>query len=309
MSPPVAFYCVADDGYFHGAVGLVNSLRLLGHDEPIRVLDRGLTERRRELLGAEATVVEGPPEVPGQLLKTVAPLRDPADVAVLIDADMIVTRPLGELIDGARPDGLVAFRNHADRHVPEWGDLLGLGPLERRPYLSSAVVAMGRGAAGEVLGEMDALQGRVDFDRTLWRENEPDYPFRYADQDVFNAVVAARVDAERVTALDARLCPGTPFAGLEIADAHGLRVVSEDGDEPYVIHHALSPKPWQAPAYDGVYSRLLRRLLTADDVAIRVEPSEIPLWLRAGTLAGLERRRIKAREQIRWRTGRAEAPR
>ena len=30
-----AFYCVADERYFLGAVGLVNSLRLVGHDEPV----------------------------------------------------------------------------------------------------------------------------------------------------------------------------------------------------------------------------------------------------------------------------------
>ena len=30
-----AFYTVADARYFLGAVGMINSLRLVGHDEPI----------------------------------------------------------------------------------------------------------------------------------------------------------------------------------------------------------------------------------------------------------------------------------
>jgi hypothetical protein len=304
----VAFYCVADDGYFLGAVGLINSLRLTGHDEPVFVLDRGLTDRQRELVAGEATVVEGPPGVAGQLLKTIAPLRHPAETTVLIDTDMIVVRPLGELIEGARPDRVVAFRNHADRHVAEWGELLGLGAIERLPYLSSGFVAMGRDAADEVLGRMDECQAEVDFERTLWRRNDPGYAFRYADQDVFNAVVAARVGADRVTALDAGLCPGTPFAGLGVADAEEVRVVSDDGVEPFVLHHALSPKPWQEPAYDGVYSQLLRRLLIGPGVAIRVEAADVPLWLRGGPLAHFERQRIKAREQIRWRVGRSAAP-
>ena len=40
-----AFYCVADERYFLGAVGLINSLRLVGHDEPIHLLDCGLRAR------------------------------------------------------------------------------------------------------------------------------------------------------------------------------------------------------------------------------------------------------------------------
>ena len=30
-----AFYCVADERYFLGLVGMLNSLRLLGHREPV----------------------------------------------------------------------------------------------------------------------------------------------------------------------------------------------------------------------------------------------------------------------------------
>ena len=49
---PAAFYCVADERYFLGAVGLINSLRLVGHDEPVYLLDCGLTDAQRELLAA-----------------------------------------------------------------------------------------------------------------------------------------------------------------------------------------------------------------------------------------------------------------
>ena len=41
-APRAAFYCVADERYFLGAVGMLNSLRLLGHAEPIYVLDCGV---------------------------------------------------------------------------------------------------------------------------------------------------------------------------------------------------------------------------------------------------------------------------
>ena len=88
--PKAAFYCVADERYFLGAVGLVNSLRLVGHDEPVFVLDCGLTASQRELLSGSATVVEAPEDAAPWLAKTVAPIRHPARAMVLIDADMIV---------------------------------------------------------------------------------------------------------------------------------------------------------------------------------------------------------------------------
>ncbi len=56
--PAAAFYCVADERYFLGAVGLINSLRLVGHTEPIFLLDCGLTAAQRELLEPQATLLD-----------------------------------------------------------------------------------------------------------------------------------------------------------------------------------------------------------------------------------------------------------
>ena len=253
---------------------------------------------------ARSTLIEAPTGAEPFALKTVAPLAAPAATMVLIDADMIVTRPLTELIERAAAGSVVAFRNKADRHVAEWGDLLDLGTVRRQPYVSSGLVAMGRSPGEEVLRLMENRQARVDLERTYFAEHADDYDLLYSDQDVLNAILASRVERSRLVVLDPRLCAETPFAGLEVADVERARSAYEDGTEPFVVHHALSPKPWQAPAYDGVYSQLLRRLLTGPDVAIRVEPPDIPLWLRSGALAYAERQRIKAREQIRWRLGR-----
>jgi len=302
-----AFYCVSSDLYFLGAVGLVNSLRLAGHDEPIYVLDCGLSPRQRELLDREVTLIDAPGGGEPFALKTVAPLAAPAPAMVLIDADMIVTRPLGELIDDAAAGSVVAFRNKADRHVPEWGELLDLGEVRRQPYVSSGLVAMARDPGEEVLRLMDDRQGRVDLERTYFERHADDYALLYSDQDVLNAILASRVEPDRLVALDPRLCAETPFEGLRVVDAARMSCAYEDGTEPYVVHHALSPKPWQAPAYDGVYSRLLRRALTSPDVAIALDEAELPRWLRRGPLAFAERQRIKAREQIRWRV-RGNAP-
>jgi hypothetical protein len=301
--PPTAFYCVSSDVYFLGAVGLVNSLRIAGHEEPVFVLDCGLSRGRRELLEREATVIDAPEGGQPFALKTVAPLTAPAGTMVLIDADMIVTRPLTELIERAAAGNVVAFRNKADRHFPEWGELLDLGEVRRQPYVSSGLVAMGRSPGEEVLRLMQDRQHRVDLERTYFADHADDYPLLYSDQDILNAILASRVDAGRLAALDPRLCAETPFRGLAVVDVERPRAAYEDGTEPYVVHHALSPKPWQRPAYDGVYTRLLRRLLTAADVAILVDEDEIPRWLRRGPLAYAERQRIKARDQVRWRVG------
>jgi hypothetical protein len=302
-APPVAFYCVSDGGYFLGAVGLINSLRLVGHTEPIYLLDCGLTAAHRELLEPHVTMVDPPRQAPPWLLKTHAPLRHPAEVMVLIDADMIVTRPLTDLIAQASHGCVVAFQNNMDRFVPEWGELLDLGPIRREPYLCAGLVAMDRSPGEEVLRLTKDRSTAVDFDKTFWRDNVPGYPFLYGDQDVFNPVLASRVEQDQIVALDHRLSPAIPFEGLAVTDAATLRCAYEDGVEPYVLHYLWPPKPWQEPAYDGVYSRLLRRLLCGPDIAVRVPRRDIPLRLRTGPLAYAEQRRIDLRQQIRWRLG------
>ena len=70
----VAFYCVAGERYFLGAVALVNSLRLVGHREPVFLLDCGLSDgpaRADRHRGDHRRDVEPSPP---RLLKTIAPL-------------------------------------------------------------------------------------------------------------------------------------------------------------------------------------------------------------------------------------------
>jgi hypothetical protein len=295
-----AFYCVADQRYFLGAVGLINSLRLVGHREPIFLLDCGLSHRQRELLEPEAELVAAPADAPPTMLKTIAPLRGPAEVMVLIDTDMIVTRSLAEPMAQASRGKVVAFRNDTDRHVPEWGRLLDLGRPRRRPYVSFGMVAMNRARGIEILRLIADRQPRVDFDRTYWRERRiTSYPFLFADQDVLNAILATRLPPDGLVALDQRLAALPPFKGLRVVDERSLRCAHEDGTEPYVVHHWLA-KPWLEPTHHGVYSQLLRRLLIGEDVAVRVPEREIPLRFRSGARAFAERKRINARERLRW---------
>jgi hypothetical protein len=297
--PRAAFYCVADDDYFLGAVGLVNSLRLVGHDQPIHLLDCGLTAEQRDLLAVQVDLLEAPEGTPPTLLKTIAPLARPAGTLVLIDADLVVTRPLTELLDAASRGSVVAFRNDMDRHIPAWGEVLDLGPVRRQPYVAFALVGMDRAQADVVLPLLADRQARIDVERSTWGLHEPDYPLLYADQDVLNAILASRVEAERLVALDARLAPVPPFTGLRVADERSLRCVDSDGAQPYAVHHFIV-KPWLEPTHHGVYSRLLRRLLVGPDLAIRVPTRLIPRRLRRGPLAYLERKGVNARERFRY---------
>jgi len=280
----VAFYCMSSDIYFLGAVAMINSLRLLGHDEPVYVLDLGMRPGQRALIEPHVTVVELEDETPPWLSKTVAPLAHPAETMVLIDADMVVTRPLDDLIAEAAGGRVIAVEHGSDRHVPEWGELLDLGPVRRQTYVCSGLVITGRSPGEEILGLMADRRDRVEFDRTSVAGYDTDYPLLFLDQDLLNAILASRVEAERVVVLERRLEAIPPFEGLRVVDEDSLRCEYEDGTEPYAIHH-FSVKPWLEPTPHGVYTQLLRRLLTRDDVAIRVPESELPLHLRTGLIA------------------------
>ena len=115
---------------------------------------------------------------------------------------------------------------------------------------------------------------------------------------MLNAILAARVQFGQLLALDQRLAPLPPFAGVHIRDERSLECESS-GPDPYVLHHWLV-KPWLEETHHGVYSQLLRRLLIEDDVAIQVPIDQVPLRLRSGVRAFAARNRVNARERLRY---------
>jgi hypothetical protein len=297
-----AFYCVSDDRFFLGAVGMINSLRLVGHREPIFLLDCGLTSDQRKLLATEVTVLPGPGDVPPYLLKTIAPLRHPSDVMVLIDADMIVVRSLANLIEQASVGGVVAFQNDRDRFVPGWGELLDLGVPSRAPYVSSGLVFLGGSLGRGVIDLMDDRQDRIDFELTYYGKRDPDYPFLYPEQDVINAILSTREEPARIARLDHRLAATPPYRGLRLLDRGTLRSAYSDGTQPYVLHQFVR-KPWLEPMYHGIYPQLLARLLLAEDVAIRVPEGDVPLRMRGGARARAQRWIVNVLDLGRWYLG------
>jgi hypothetical protein len=296
-----AFYCIADRRHFLGAVALLNSLRVVGHDEPFFLLDAGLTADQRAFIADHAVVIAAPQNVHPVFLKPHGPTQYPAGVAIVFDADIIVTRPLTGLIEKARSGQLVAFVDnppHHDRFFPEWQAALDLGPLRRQPYFAAGQLFIPRQMAQDLLPAWEAAQEMIDVDRTWFGRGKLFEPFYFADMDAINAIASASLRPDEITFLDHRLAPTPPFAGLSLVDKRSLSCRYADGTQPFLLHHFLA-KPWIRATRTTIYSSLLTRLLLGGDVVARVDKGWVPLRLRKGHLADLDRRRAHLQATIR----------
>jgi hypothetical protein len=301
-TPPIgeAFYAVSDSRHFLGAVALLNSLRLVGHREPIFLVDAGLSDEQRDMLASHVTLIPGPAGAPAVFLKMHGPVNRPARVAVLLDADVIVVRPLTELIDAARDGRLVAFVNNQpnqDRFFDEWRTTLALGPLRRQPYLAAGQLFIPDSLSEKLLRPWEAGQAKVDIRRTWLGRGTLSDPFYFADMDVFNAVAAARLQPDEIVTFENRLAPHPPFADLALVDKQSLLCRYPDGARPFLLHHVLA-KPWLKATRTNVYSTLLPRVLLAPDVTLQLAPERLPLRLREGWLAAVDRRRANAQAAV-----------
>jgi hypothetical protein len=295
-----AFYCVANSQHFLGAVALLNSLRLVGHEEPIFLVDAGLTAEQRNLIAGHVTLIPAPRGVPAIFLAPVGPMEYPAGVTILLDADIIVTRSLTDLIDTAQGGRLVAFVNNEpnhDRFFPDWSTTLALGPLRRRPYLNAGQLFLPDALNRRLLELWVEHLARLDVEQTWLASGRLSDPFYFGDQDVLNAIVAARLEPDEIVLLEHRLAPHPPFAGLRLVDTERVLCHYADGAQPYLLHHTHK-KPWLKATRSNIYSLLLPRFLLAPDLAVRLEPEELPLRLREGWLAAADRRRASAQALV-----------
>jgi hypothetical protein len=295
-----AFYAVCDRRHFPGLVALLNSLRLKGHDEPLVVVDAGLTAVQRRRLADHAHLVPAPTGQPAVLLAPLGPTTHPARVAILLDADMIVTLPLHELVDVASGGRLVAFVNdppNHDRWFADWSARLELGPLRRQPYVNAGLLVVPDSLAARLFSRWTERQTKIAFRETRYGGAKLWHPFYFADQDVLNALLAAELAGDELVFLDHRLAPHPPFRGVILEDARELRCRYVDGAQPFVLHHTLG-KPWLTSTRATIYSTLLTRLLLEPDVALRLTPDELPLRLRRGRLAAVDRMRADRQARL-----------
>jgi hypothetical protein len=169
-------------------VALVNSVRLVGHEEPVFLVDARLTPHQRELLALHVRIVAAPNGVPAVLLKLVGPLEHPARVAILIDTDVIVVRALTELVEAADGGRLVAFVNNPpndERFFAQWSAVLGLVPLRRQPYPAAGQLLMPHALTQWVLVQWAESQSKIALRRTWMGRGTLADPFYFADMDVF----------------------------------------------------------------------------------------------------------------------------
>lgn len=294
--PSVAFYTVSDARFFLGTAALLNSLRAVGHDEPLLLLDCGLEPWQRALLEPHTALVPSLSGASAVLSKTVLPRARPAEVMVLVDSDVLVLRHLEPLFEQARGGRAVAFTDPLqDRFFPEWGELLDLGPLTPHPYVNAGMLVLPRRLGLELVEVVHAKRGVVDLARTGRAEVHdarptPGYPFRFPDQDIWNAALAVPRRAGDLVALEQRLSPFPPFRGVRPVDGSALECRDGDGARPYVLHFTGRHKPWLAPTRATLYHRLMSCLLLAPDALVRVPPGRLPAALRAGVAGSLARR-------------------
>lgn len=271
----MVFYCVADSDHFIGLAGLVNSLRTVGHDETVFVLDCGLTGWQRGLL-ARTPGIRLERDTVGRhpmLSKTVLPLRYPAELMVVVDVDVIATRRL----DGLFGRGLLLFPDESrDRFEPEWSEL-GFGAPVRHPYLASGQMVLPREGGLELLRVWSEAMGRL--------ASRPDLlaspAFRYPDMDALNALVGTAIplDSFAVAAVDAVAYP--PFADISTA---------------YLLHHFMA-KPWNGFVPPNAYSRALASLLSGGP--IRVPRWRVPLRVQDKLPGYAGRGYVSARLKVR----------
>lgn len=314
------FYTIADARYFPGAVGLVNSLRLTGHRQPLVVLDCGLTPRQRELLAPhcrlfprDRTSITNP-----TLLKPFPHLLEPDGVAVLIDSDIIVCGPLESVLARARAGAICAVPDpEPDRWFAEWEQLFSLAAKPRRqPYVNAGLVTFSVRHHPDLLGRWWSLCERI-FTHPTIAEGAADGPSSQADQDALNALLASEWDRDALDVLPPETSPGPREMralrdGVHVQDARTL--ASRYRGRPVLALHSIGGrgKPWQGKGWlwlgDNPYPRLLRRVLCGDDLAVRMDPAELPLWLRPGPAGALAMLALDALNRLLWAARRAADP-
>jgi hypothetical protein len=288
MKTDVAFYTVANAPYFLGLIGLVNSLRLTGHTQPIVVVDAGLTPVQRLALAAQCKFVAPPPVAvmnPG-MWKAVGPQTHPAEVVVFIDSDIVVTGSLEPIFDAARRGQVCAYPDpDPGRWFAEWDVEFGLPPMRRQTYVNTGFVALSTRAWPEAVERWWALCQKIRTHPTLY-EGARNGPTSQADQDAFNALMMSEFPSDALAPLRAEEGPITQASirdEVQVLDERSLSCVRR-GVPVRLIHWASRPKPWAPDAPPArsrhAYARLLFRAATWPDAPVRLSTNEFPWWMR-----------------------------
>ena len=225
--PEVAYYTVTNAEHYPGAVALLNSLRLLGEDAPFVIVDCGLTSAQRDKLADHAHIVPRSGELHPTYQKPTGPLAYPAEIMVIIDADVIVNRPLTPLYEPAARGKIVVWEERIpDRFFSEWSSV-GLGPARYQPYVNGGHFILSAETAPAFwkvyVDVQDALDQRETRAGGADGQLSGSYPFFFCDQDV-------------LTRSSARGTTAAPFACRGVS---GRTRPSPGSRSPVVIHHCV----------------------------------------------------------------------
>jgi len=198
------FYTVADEHFFAGVVALVNSLRLLGHEEPVVVGDFGLRPDQHTRLAAFAEVVTVPADLAENplLYKPFPRVFVPDGVVVIIDSDMVVTRRLDDVLREAAQGRICLFSDETqeERFFPELEELFALAaPLRRQPSLNSCFVAFDVAHWPDLLPRWWEACSSIPSAGTRGRGGPWTGPYWDGDRDALNALLMSEVPPGAVT--------------------------------------------------------------------------------------------------------------
>ena len=332
--PDTQFFTISDPKYFVGTVALVNSLRVSGRDEPITVLDCGFDTRQRALLEPHCRLVPFDPTAVGSAspawMKAYPYILGADGSIVIIDSDAVVTGGLDEVLDASEQGRVSAITGATpDRWFREWEDLFHLSSTPRhQPYVSAAFVAFStRRWPGLLSGWWSRCQATWGKADTRGRVSELSKdPVKLLDQDVLNGLLMTELPRDALDALPRERGPAGAVLLEEctVQDVRSLRCTCK-GMSTLIVHHSGGRFPWHPDRrvawrkWSPAYVALLRRLLFGSDVPIRLERSQLPLWLHA-TVGGRSLEQVlsagarsryafrKARRARKKRAASADAP-
>lgn len=312
----VRFFATCDADNFLGLTATVQSLRRQGHDEPVTVLDVGLSTVQRDALATHNVDTVQLPETEGRhpfLCSAFPHFLHPRGIVVCIDADVIVTLPLDPVFAAARRGLLCAAPDYlADRWFGEWQSIFGLSHQPRRqPYVNGGFLAFSTTHFPDVLERWwDCCQRLVDHQPPLPRS----HPLSLFDQDALNAILMSEITEDRLW-----LFPKRSVVQGRIRLPHSVVVDRRrlacryEGTPTALLHSSGQPKPWQPAARHDLrrtaYLVCLRELLTTPGALSAPMQAEAPFWLRPGVLPATALRTLCAVSSIRrgraraWRAG------
>ncbi len=310
----VSFYTITDRRFFIGTVGMVNSLRRLGYDQRVSVLDRGLSKHQRDLLAAECDLVVLPHTYASNptLFKPFAHLTHPQGVIVLLDSDLIVARNLDLIIEAASSGQVCACADsESERWFAEWEHIFDLPCRPRRQtYINAGFLAFSVEHWPHLLPRWWSLCQRISSHPTIYEGAVWASPTSQADQDVLNAILMSEVPAECITVLPQETQPTvreTLEGEVELLDIVEL-LCSLRGRPVTLVHITGKTKPWELRGWSWIgrhlYPTFLRRLLIGEDVRIQVSSSDVPVWFRRGNIGRLTMQVLSSVNRVTFRVRR-----